>query len=71
MSKSRSRPQPKTPPEAAEPTRRQVLALALLADVEPRKARRALIEGAGAIAGNDGHRIAIALDAMSNVRQSA
>lgn len=55
----------------AEPTRREVLALAFLADVDPRKARRALIEGAGVIQGDDGHRIAIALDAMGGLARRA
>jgi len=53
-----------TRPTDSEPARRQILALALLADVEPRIAQRALREGAGSIAGDAGHRIAIAMSAM-------
>lgn len=62
------------PPQATvheTPTRREVLALALLADVDPETALRALVEGSGAIAGDDGHRLAIALHAMQPPRRGA
>lgn len=51
-------------PRIPQPTRRQVLALAMLADVDPAVARRALSEGVGVIAGDDQHRCAIAIAAM-------
>jgi len=48
-----------------EPPRRLVLALALLADVEPRRARRVLIHGLGSVRGPDADRLAIALASMA------
>jgi hypothetical protein len=58
------RTQARSRPNVSSPSRREILALALLADVDPLVAQRALVEGPGAIIGNDGHRIAIAMSAM-------